>query len=134
MTTENSSSWKAAQLTRWVARAISALATAFWLLVLLDIIACDAFVGFICLDWETILLFGLVVASALSVFIAWKKEKIGGFIMILWGLAFSAIGIVTSYGSHLALSILASGVPFLIAGILFLASGWLTASKASKDA
>jgi hypothetical protein len=132
MSTEKNSAGVIAQWMRWIARAISSLITAFWLLILLDIVACDAFVGFICLNWEMLLLFGLVTASMLSVVIAWRIESLGGFVMLLWGLAFSAIAIVTSSGSQLTLSILVSGVPFFIAGVLFLASWWLRFSRASN--
>lgn len=106
----------------WLARAISTLAAAFWLLILLDIIACDVLVGFVCLNWEIALLISLVVFSCLSVIIAWHRERIGGIVMIIWGLVFSVIAIVTS-NSQRAFSIMVSGVPFIIAGILFLASG-----------
>lgn len=108
---------------RWLARGLSTLAAAFWLLILLDILACDALVGFICINWEVALLAGLVTFSVLSVIIAWRSESIGGFVMILWSLAFAAIAYVTSR-PHQAISILVSGVPFLIAGSLFLASWW----------
>jgi hypothetical protein len=43
--------------------------------------------------------------------------------MILWGLAFAAIAYMTSR-PHQAVSMLVSGVPFLIAGSLFLSSWW----------
>jgi uncharacterized RDD family membrane protein YckC len=106
---------------RWIARGISSLAAGFWLLIFLDILACDALVGFVCLNWEMALLAGLAIASALSVFIAWRSENVGGLIMILWGLVFSAIAYVTSRPQQ-TFSMLVSGVPFLIAGSLFLAS------------
>jgi hypothetical protein len=111
------------QTARWVARTISTLAAAFWLLILLDILACDALVGFVCLNWEMAILAGLVAASVLSVVIAWRREGIGGLVMILWGLAFSIIACVTSHPQQ-TLSMLVTGVPFLIAGLLFLASWW----------
>lgn len=110
---------------RWLARAISTLAAIFWLLILLDIIACDVLVGYICMNWETALLIGLVLFSVLSVVIAWQLERSGGIIMILWGLAFSVIAIVTST-SQSGFSILVSGAPFIVAGLLFLISSMWT--------
>ena len=107
---------------RWLARGISMLAAVFWLLILLDIIACDVLVGFVCMNWEIALLVSLVVFSSLSVIIAWHRERIGGIVMIIWGLVFSVIAIVTST-SQRAFSIMVSGVPFIVAGFLFLASG-----------
>ena len=106
----------------WLARAISTLAAVFWLLILLDIIACDVLVGFVCMNWEIAILVTLVIFSSLSVIIAWHRERIGGIVMIIWGLIFSVIAIATSTGQR-AFSIMVSGVPFIIAGILFLASG-----------
>jgi len=105
----------------WMARGISTLAAAFWLLISLVILACDALVGFICVNWEMAFLAGLVIASVLSVLIAWRWEGVGSFVMILWGLAFTAIAYVISRPQQV-FSLLVSGVPFLIAGLLFLTS------------
>jgi hypothetical protein len=113
------------QTVRWSARAISTLAALFWLLILLDIIACDVLVGFVCLNWEMAFLTGIVVASLLSVIIAWRREGIGGLVMILWGVIFTAIAYLTSRPQQV-LSMLVSGVPFLISGLLFLTSWWLS--------
>ena len=109
------------QTAHWLARGISAIAAAFWLLILLDILACDALVGFICINWELALLAGLTAFSMLCVMIAWHNESIGGFVMIIWGLAFTIIACATSR-NYLFISVLVSGVPFLIAGGLFLMS------------
>lgn len=124
MTTIIRTTQLAAEWMRWIARGISTLAAGFWLLILLDILACDAFVGFICVNWEMALLLGLATFSLLSVIIAWRRESIGGLVMVLWGLIFAAIAYLTSRPQQ-AISILVSGVPFLIAGSLFLASWWL---------
>jgi hypothetical protein len=124
----------ALQLTvRWLARAISTLAAGFWLLLLLDIIACDALVGFVCVNWEMAVLLGLAAFSLLCVILSWWRESVGGLLMILWGIAFSLVAFVTSPARR-AYSILVSGVPFLIAGILFLASWWFeqTGIKSTK--
>ena len=125
MTTGGRAPHQTARWMLWMARGISTLAAAFWLLILLDILACDALVGFICLNWEMALLAGLVIASVLSVLIAWRRENVGGFIMILWGFVFSSIAYMTSRPQQV-FSMLVSGVPFLIAGLLFLASWWLS--------
>ncbi len=109
----------------WLPRAISTLAAAFWLLILLDIVACDTLVGFVCVNWEIAMLLGLVVISLLCVLISWRREGVGGLLMLLWGIAFSAIAFVTS-PTRRAYSIMVSGMPFLVAGILFLVSWWLS--------
>jgi hypothetical protein len=112
---------KLQQISRWLARGVSTVAVSLWLLIFLDILACDALVGFICLDWEMFLLAGIVTFSFLSVILAWRREGMGGMVMILWGLVFSGIAYVTSR-PHQVYSMLMSGVPFLIAGLLFLVS------------
>lgn len=113
------------QAVRWLARLVSTLAAAFWLLILLNIIACDALVGFVCLNWEMAVLLGLVMVSLLCVILSWWREGVGGTLMLLWGIAFSAIAFMTS-PTRRAFSIIVSGVPFLVAGTLFIASWWLT--------
>lgn len=114
---------------RWIARTISTLGAVGWLLILLDIVACEALFGSICFNWEMALLVGMVTASLASVLTAWRWENIGGFVMILWGLVFASIAYVTSQ-PYQAISILVTGIPFLIAGCLFLASWWLHQSNA----
>jgi hypothetical protein len=107
----------------WVARAVSLLATAIWFLIMLDIILCEFVVGCITITWETAFLVFLVAVSALSVVFAWRREGAGGLAMIIWGLAFTVIAYVTSHPYQIV-SMLATGVPFIIAGSLFLASWW----------
>lgn len=109
---------------RWIARGISVLAAAVWLLIMLDILACDLLVGFVCLNWEMVLLIVMATASVFSVILAWWHEGIGGGIMLFWGLAFTTIAYVTSQPQHV-FSMMVTGVPFIIAGFLFLASWWL---------
>lgn len=114
----------AQQTARWAARVISTLATAFWLLILLDIITCDALAGFICVNWEMALLFVIVAISIICVILAWRTESIGGFALMLWGIIFTTIAAVEGE-PYVASSIMVSGFPFFLAGLLFLASWWL---------
>ena len=123
MTTVNNDTQPVAQWMRWTALAVSSLAAAFWLLILIDILLCDLFVGCVSVTWDIALLLFMVIASIASVAIAWRWENIGGPVLIFWGLAFTAIAYVTSR-PHQAFSMLVTGVPFLIAGLLFLASWW----------
>ena len=123
MTAVNNGTQPVAQWIRWIARIISSLAAAFWLFILIDILLCDLVVGCISVTWDMALLLFLVVASITSVAIAWRWENIGGPVLIFWGLIFTAIAYVTSR-PHQAFSMLVTGVPFLIAGLLFLASWW----------
>ena len=123
MTAINNGIQPVVQWMRWIARIINSLTAAFWLLILIDILLCDLVVGCISVTWDMALLLFLVVASIASVTIAWRWENIGGSVLIFWGLAFTAIAYVTSQ-PHQAFSMLVTGVPFLIAGLLFLASWW----------
>lgn len=108
---------------RWTALIIGTLTTAFWMIILVDILLCDLVVGCVSVTWDMALLLFLVVASIASVTIAWRSESIGGPVLIFWGPAFTAIAYVTSR-PHQAFSMLITGVPFLIAGILFMTSWW----------
>jgi hypothetical protein len=123
---------KAQSTARWMARGVSTLAAAFWLLILLDILACDALVGFIRVNWEMALLVVFVAASVLSVIIAWRKEGVGGLVMLLWGIIFTVFAAIDSR-NYWVISMLVSGVPFLIAGLLFLASWRLSLRAASTN-
>ena len=123
MMTSNSGTQPVAQWLRWIARIISSLAAAFWLLILIDILLCDLVVGCVSVTWDMALLLFLVVASLASVAIAWRWESFGGLVLIFWGLVFAAIAYVTS-SPHQAFSMLVTGVPFLIAGLMLIASWW----------
>jgi len=74
MMTINSGTQPVAQWMRWIARIISSLATAFWLLILIDILLCDLVVGCVSVTWDMALLLFLVVASIASVVIAWRRD------------------------------------------------------------
>lgn len=108
---------------RWTALIIGTLTTTFWTIILVDILLCDLVVGCVSVTWDMALLLFLVVASIASVTIAWRSESIGGPVLILWGLAFTTIAYVTSR-PHQVFSMLITGVPFLIAGLLLLTSYW----------
>jgi hypothetical protein len=116
---------------RWIARTISTLAALAWLLIFLDILACEALFGSICFFGEFALLGGMVTVSILSVFTAWRRERAGGLLMILWGLVFAAIAYLTSRPYEVA-SVLGTGVPFLVAGCLFLLSWRLKQPETSN--
>lgn len=116
---------------RWTARIISLLAAAAWLLIMLDILLCELVVGCITITWETGLLVLLAAVSVTCVAIAWRWEGIGGLAMVVWGFVFTMIAYVTSHPYEM-LSMLATGVPFLIAGVLFLASWWWSQKPAPQ--
>jgi hypothetical protein len=132
MTTANNNIQMVANWMRWIARTISTLAALAWLLIFLDIVACEALFGSICINWEMALLAGMVIVSLASVLVAWRWELIGGLVMFIWGLVFAAIAYVTSR-PYQAISVLVTGIPFLIAGSLFMASWWLDQAINSNE-
>ena len=123
MTTANDKSQQIALWIRGIALMISSLTTAFWVLILIDILLCDLVVGCVSVTLDMAVLLFLVIASITSVAIAWRWESVGGPVLILWGLTFTIIAYVTSR-PHQAFSMLVTGVPFLIAGLLLLANWW----------
>jgi hypothetical protein len=63
----------------------------------------------------------LIVASALSVLVAWRREGIGAILVIVVGVAHCVFAYLAS-GHNTLLAVLISGVPFVLVGILFLSS------------
>lgn len=70
---------------------------------------------------EDIIMAILVVGTTVGVVLAWKFEKIGGFITLLFGIAHSIFALFASGHNH-GFAMLISGGPFIITGILFLIS------------
>ncbi len=110
---------KAMKWMRWIARGIGSLAAALWLFV--GIVSGISEPGPPTL--EGVILAGLIVTSALAVALAWWRGSIGGIVVIACGAAFSTFAYFTA-GHNKGLAMLISGGPFLVAGILFLASWW----------
>ncbi len=61
----------------------------------------------------------LVFISSVGVTIAWFREGIGGLIVVIGGIVLSIFAYITA-GHNKVLAMTSSGIPFLIAGILFL--------------
>jgi hypothetical protein len=59
----------------------------------------------------------------LSVLIAWWRDGLGGTLVVVCAIAHSTFAAIAS-GHHHGLAVLISGGPFLLVGILFLASWW----------
>jgi hypothetical protein len=100
---------------RWVARAVGTPVAAFWILV--GIVS--ALMEEAPASWESLVLAGLILASAISVAAAWRWERAGGAAVVACGLAHAIFAAVAA-GHNRGLAILVTGVPFLIAGALFL--------------
>jgi hypothetical protein len=110
---------RAVRLVRWIARAIGSLAAAFWLFAG----AASAMASGDPWTWESTVLTLLIVASALSVLVAWRREGIGGTLVVMCGIAHSAFASIAA-GHNKGLAMLMTGGPLVISGILFLGGWW----------
>jgi hypothetical protein len=105
------------QWIRWIARGTGALVAGFWLIIgiLLGIIGSEPWTT------ESFIMATLVIASALSVLVAWWREGLGGIMVLACAIAHSAFAYIAS-GHNRAFAILISGGPFFVVGILFFLS------------
>ena len=110
----------------WTARILCILAILFVSLFALDSFSSER------TFWQntTAFLMHLIPSFVLlaSLIIAWKWEKVGGIILIIFGLAFSIFIFVFNYKRNhfpvmtCLLQTLAVAIPFVLAGILFILS------------
>ena len=70
---------------------------------------------------ESAIMAGFVITSGLGVLIAWRREGIGGAILVIYAVMFSTVAYFSA-GRNKGLAMLVSGGPFLLVGILFLAT------------
>jgi hypothetical protein len=88
-------------------------------------------------DTEIIFIF-CYAAVLVGVIIAWRREKIGGILLILYAITFFLYGYFTGrYGFSLSLlpellDEFLIGGPILLAGILFLLSDWKSKREAAN--
>ena len=127
MTSAENTGGQAAKWLRWIARGTGSFVAGFWLFV--GIVA--AIVESRPLTLEGVIMVRLIISSALSVLIAWWREGVGGAIVVVCAIAHSTFAYVAS-GHNEGLAMLISGGPFLLVGILFLASWWKSRIPQSK--
>jgi hypothetical protein len=114
---------------RWIARIFGTLIVLFWLIVALAYGTLEPSE----LGAEDIMMAILVVGTTIGVLLAWKLERIGGIITLLFGIAHSIFALFASGHNH-AFAMLISGGPFIVIGILFLiVSARSTRFKISQD-
>ncbi len=80
--------------------------------------------------WESIIMAVLILALSLGVAVAWRREGLGGAIVLAAGIAFTAFAYLSA-GHNKCFAMLVSGVPFLAVGALFLTVHW-TASRSRR--
>jgi hypothetical protein len=114
---------------RWIARIFGTLIVLLWLIVALAYGTLEPSE----LGAEDIMMAILVVGTTIGVLLAWKLERIGGIITLLFGIAHSIFALFASGHNH-AFAMLISGGPFIVIGILFLiVSARSTRFKISQD-
>lgn len=115
---------RAARWIRRIACLIGSLAGACWLLSLAASFIGEVISNTFTWNIEGLMLGALVIASASGVLIAWRREGIGGAILVICGLALSVFAYFSA-GHKKLFAILVSGVPFFVTGVLFLLSWWM---------
>ena len=132
MLSNRNSTVRAAQWLRRIARLIGSLAAVFWVFSLTA-----SFIGEVISDsftWssEGAILGGLMIVSVIGVLVAWRRERTGGVILVLCGLALSVFAYISA-GQNKAFAVLVSGVPFLVPGVLFLLSWWMSRHESQTE-
>jgi len=123
-----------AKRTRWAARIIGLVVIAFFSLILIgETITSIQAEGFE-FDVESLLVIVPLVIALAGYIISWWREQVGGLLLILVSIAF---GILPSISAQPAWSMLEAlqgwlilGLPFLVVGVLFLTSSWLSKKTA----
>lgn len=100
---------------RRLARILGSIVVGFWLLITVM----SGFEDGWRLNQEGAILLALILVSAVAFIIAWRREKLGGILLLIAGLAHCVFAYFAA-GRNKALAISVSGVPFLLIGILFL--------------
>ncbi len=110
---------RAAIWLRWIARGMGSLIAGLWL------VAAVASALRAREPWtrESTIIALLVLGGASGVLTGWRRERIGGMILVIVGLAFSTFAYLSA-GRNKGYAVLVSGGPFLIIGLLFLAAWW----------
>jgi hypothetical protein len=109
---------------RWIARVYGSTVAALWSLIGIGGATEEGF------SWSTegLMMTGFVVVTVAAAAVAWWREWFGGVILSTVGLAFCLFAVVTA-NDHRFIAMMVSGVPILVAGILFLASWrWYSAA------
>ncbi|MGB3346148.1 MAG: hypothetical protein WBA71_02675 [Candidatus Humimicrobiia bacterium] len=117
---------KTTKVIRWTSRILGSISGAFWVLALTLSTIMESKLGVEPTPeakLEGTVLGFLIAIVVIGVIIAWFREGIGGFLTTLGAIALSIFSYISA-GHNKIFAVLTSGIPFLIAGILFLISWW----------
>jgi hypothetical protein len=108
---------------RWSARAVGSLPALGWVSVGLVSALLERE------PWtrESAWMVLLISVLTLAVLLAWRREKLGGALLVVGAVAFGLFAYVTA-GRNKGYAMLVSGGPFLLSGALFLAA-WRRAAQ-----
>ena len=103
---------------RWVARGTGSLITAFWLFMSMGYAIGESEETW---TWESTVIAVLFAISTMGFVIAWRRELVGGVILVVCAVAHSTFALFAAGHNH-AFAMLISGGPYLLIGTLFLLS------------
>ena len=115
MTNVNHTDERTTKRIRRAARGIGAFVAAYCLLMVIGY----GFVEREPLTGEGAIMAMLITVSVLGIFIGWRREKVGGIILVICAAAFSTFALFAAGRNHV-FAMLVSGGPFLLIGVLFL--------------
>ncbi len=117
-----------ARFLRWIARGFGTLVGSLWF-----------FAGFLSMihepchpEVESIIMAALISGSIVGVIAAWLREFTGGIFLLVIAIMHSIFAFFAA-GHNKHVAILVSGVPFFIAGILFITAWWKSKVVGSAD-
>ncbi len=122
MVNNKKNSDKTTKIIHWTARILGSISGVFWVLALTLSTIMESELGVEPTPeakLEGTILGCLVAVVVIGVIIAWFREGIGGLIVVIGGIVLSIFAYITA-GHNKVLAMASSGIPFLIAGILFL--------------
>jgi hypothetical protein len=102
---------------RWFARLIGTLGAGMWMFIIIGSIV----KGLGPLDPESLFLSILILLSTFSVVVAWRREGLGGAMVLASGIAYAIFSWIAA-GRNKLFAAAISGGPFILSGILFLLS------------
>ena len=120
---------------RWAARIIGLLIIAFFLMFLIGETVMSTQAEGLKFDVESLFIVVPAVIALAGYIVSWWREQVGGSLLILVSIAFGILPSISAQPSWSVLQALQGwlmlGSPFLITGVLFLISSWLSRKTGS---